>query len=594
MSTSAPSTTPAKWRLQSIVGGDPKDRRATFTRFVLPFAWKLTPQSREHAGSTPYYRAATPDDWLHSASAGSTGSGGANALTQLDASRRKYCTRETADLLYQRARYWVLNSEPIPLQVPTHFAADDRPSCYTAMLRPPALALFEAPPKLISQPASSSLLRTGFLVLEVFFPEKAAPGSTGESSQAHLSPPWFEDILRFNEWFRYLECPFQTHREFCDREMQCLAQVSKGKAPDLYADKWLQWLSLPLQDATQFFTLAAEIHSSASPTEKLKPLLVQPDDRAFVFTSVFLPRSEQAEKQDIIEPTSPVAKVASDMAAARERWLLPWIALLNVDRVKEPCPPSACTPYELEWARPRSYTRWAHSGMLYGFTPHSWALLASADPQATNHGEPELAVHARHQYFDLTLLILYLRCTLFRFSGRLHEISANVAGSKDRVRWRKDFAGLRWQFMVFENLYQWPLLSNQQQHLEMYEVQRRAMDTRELYEEVRKEILNSDEILESLISEERNERADRLNRVAYSGLLANTLLAAVALVLTSLQTMGPEKPLDSYPILVCVFHAALAGLGIGCFLYLLKSGRPSINLPNTPSKHDPGQLPAPR
>lgn len=542
--------------------GDPLEGRATFTRFILPLKWKLLSQApKASAAPKEFFRPASSIDWLHPAR------GRQDRPPFLHGSRRNYCTQETAKLLYERAQWFVLESpetgkKQAPADaswnqefwrtdqaIPCGLAGEEKlvPSLtYSISLRPPALILFEAH-KLPHGADSEELLATGFLVLEASFATR---------------PARFEDVLRFNEIFRYIRQPYAEHLTWCEAELKAMHRAVTGKDPDgrtdLYGEKWRSLLKKPVKIGGSFFCLDLD-------WEQESTWLVQPDDRAFTHSAMFIPKDW-------------ARKVAENFLPGRARpssWAGHWIKHFNIDKPSAIIPEDgdpACTAFEFAWALPRTYNRWAHDGTLHGFTPHSCALLGPAEPY---HGDLPLALHAGQHYFDLTLLLIYVRCSLFRFSEKLHSISCSLhdagpgCGAKT---WRHKFKQMRRQFMVFENLYQWPLLSNQQQHLEMYELQRKAMDLQELYDEIRREIETSNEVLDNMV-------AEKLNAVAFGGLFATLLLSGIGLVLTSIQALGPNqplgqaKPLKDWPNLIWSIHFSLillTLLAIGGLVYVFK------------------------
>jgi hypothetical protein len=266
------------------------------------------------------------------------------------------------------------------------------------------------------------------------------------------------------------------------------------------------------------------------------PWLVNPDDRSFTHTALFLsgmPEStvgdETAKGEEDKEWSKLIAdgfEQTSDKPPTHAGY---WVKHLNVDLPGCIQAGENCSRFEYDWAMERTYKRWLHYGSLYGFTSHSTALMAGGKDQSEKPlGDPPLGKHMAGVYFDSTLLLLYLRVTLFRFSRELHEVSC---AAKDQSighelnTWREKFVRLRWQFLLFENLYQFPLLSNQQQHLEMYELQRRWMDIRELYEEISKEIQSSDTVLENISNERRADLSETLNWIAAIGLIFGILLS---------------------------------------------------------------------
>ena len=112
-------------------------------------------------------------------------------------------------------------------------------------------------------------------------------------------------------------------------------------------------------------------------------------------------------------------------------------------------------------------------------------------------------------YFDMVLVLFYVRVTLFRFNNRLTEISMDaLKNEKTTVSiddWSKKFNALRWEFTLFTNLYQYPLISNQQQGLEMYELARKSLDLNELFKEIQEEIHNGQEFIQQQQQQQQNE-----------------------------------------------------------------------------------------
>ena len=193
------------------------------------------------------------------------------------------------------------------------------------------------------------------------------------------------------------------------------------------------------------------------------------------------------------------------------------------------------TSFERDWALPRIYRRWAHWGSVYGFNYHSGACITPA-------GDFPLSRTFRRHYFDMILLLLYIRVSIFRISGRLSQLTGCMHSMK-LEKAEKEFLVLRREFAYFTNLYQFPLVSNQQQMLEMYQIARKQMDLDDLYKEVEEEIQNTHEYFSI-------ENANRLNRILYWVAWIGLLLALAGVVLTAI-------PADS---LLC-----LLGQNFSCF-----------------------------
>jgi hypothetical protein len=209
-------------------------------------------------------------------------------------------------------------------------------------------------------------------------------------------------------------------------------------------------------------------------------LTVNPDERAFVASHAC------------------VSGVTWDTERSSRLWTL-WHQLLYVDPGEAPRRGSL-TSYEDEWARKRTYFRWgedAGDSRLSGFSTYSFTSLCS--PRAC----APAALHFRDMYLDQLLLVLYQRVALFSFSRTLAALTQ---------RWKMEgwasvrgaFAELRESFDQFVNLYWFPTFSNQVQSLEMYEVARRELDNRVLFEELRVEMESTWGFMEARNSETLN------------------------------------------------------------------------------------------
>lgn len=220
-----------------------------------------------------------------------------------------------------------------------------------------------------------------------------------------------------------------------------------------------------------------------------------------------------------------------------------WIKLMNVDSVSGYWDKSAyevetsakeASPFEQGWARERTYNRWAHYGTYYGISPHAGAMLTEYSCAHPPYGHYFVTL-----YFDQVLLLLYLRVMAFQLSIRMARLSAEIgdvicnarsAVVRDRAvgDYRSSFREVRQQFMSFSSLYQFPLLSTQQQGVEMYTLFRKHMDIDELYRDVSNEIDTWDRVM-AQHNEETVSR--RISLIAFFGLP----VAIVTLLLTGMQ-----------------------------------------------------------
>lgn len=446
--------------------------------------------------------------------------------------REAYLTQETADVLFKRAR-WMRFQGPVEHWDVAVSGRDGQALAVT--IASPWLVLFESPDRLEDNPASSEedLLRAGFLLVEFYFPE-------GQENRPNL-----DDLLTVNELFRYWQSPFPRHAEVKGYKRlldHVPLKLTDPQSPlikdcptaDIYLERWASFLELPIKlgnDIGRLYPvqwdkdtrawvirhqgLSAQGKTTAS---KSRGWAVYADERAFVWTCALLKKGGNELRQTFKQ---------AEHAANAPPWSFGhWIKLLNVDPptkagAEEKPPPSEeelvrrthnSFRFEQDWAKQRTYLRWAELGTFYGFAYHGGAMLA--EPME----EPPLWRHFGQMYFDQVLLLLYLRVTLFRFSARLNDFSSaamersfHVADNGECLR---QFQQIRRAFMHFTNLYQFPLISNQQQGIEMYALAREVMDVDEFYREVKEEIHNANDYLTARENHSLTDTTTKLSKVA--------------------------------------------------------------------------------
>ena len=455
----------------------------SFTRFVLPFAYALVPDpdSRE---PTPRYVELKDTDFSDE--------------------RKLYLTGETRHVLFDRAVWLQLEgTEGKAVEFDFRWNIPDELGIPLNLHRKhPQLVLFEHEAAKEEGP-----LNVGFLLLDIEVKDK-------------INPYNLDRLLHFNELFRYFAEPFSGHAkarkvavalEDYVAEAKHAGEKFEGLTEKLYEARWESLLNFPLQIGRRTYQLDATIRRGEIHPDPA----IHPDNRAFVWTAAVMEGGAGALQKPW----------GGDLRKPEE--FGQWIHFLNVD------PPSslpsrtheARTSFETDWARKRTYYRWAESGSWYGYCYHGGAAVIPPwrDP------DPPLWQHWSGMYFDQILLLLYVRTAAFAFSSGLSAISAEARrrGYKSREWLSDEFAQLRWQFALFTNLYRFPLLSNQQQGLEMYVLARKRMDADELFEEVDEEIRNCDEYLASYTQTRQTRASTRLNMIAIVGLILGLALALV-------------------------------------------------------------------
>lgn len=486
-------------KMPNLVVGNPVIEPASFTRFVLPFAYHLEGGPRRGGPVFEPIKSSEDREW-----------------------RKRYLTAETEFVLFERALW--LRIEPEAWGDVTFQARFPRgagsPRRVPVTIAPPVLILFEDPASPVRgrHPDELDPLKIGFLVLEAHF----GVGDDG--------PPCLDDLLLFNELFRYWQQPYRGHEKGADPWMfrEVLAEapirledpgagaVRDGSCPEIYFARWASLLESQVRIGGHLRRLAPERWEEAARRRSREhcPEVgwdVYADPRAFVWACAIVEGGGAALRHRFSSVGHPPQRLGH------------WVKLLNVDKpASAPEETHKTTSFERAWAKERTYHRWADLGSFYGFSYHSGAMLA---PGFT---EPPLWKYFGQMYFDQELLLLYVRVALFRFSDRLTRISKKMrSGDGADETWVSDFNRLREDFALFTNLYQFPLPSNQQQSVEMYAIARRAMDLDELFAETKEEIESTHEFLLQKQGHRLTESSVKLAVVATVGLAIGLAVGAL-------------------------------------------------------------------
>ena len=469
------------WSNEGLAQGKP----ATFSRFLLPFSYQLQPIKGQRIRPEQLYYESLPPQRLN------------DKLHKFDDDRIFYFTSETANVLYERS-IWARIPEKIWEKNPARcgsftFRAAKSNKRPEITLSPPWIMLFEGEQQ---NDDSHPLLQQGFLILEAYFADK-------EENQ-----PTLDDLLEFNDLFRFINSPYSSHAEDfraalsdfpadfkkCNKVKDC----DEEDPVSLYKNRWLSLLDIPLQREDKLYSL---IPSNSLQCEKNNNraghlacddnnCLLYADNRAFVWTCAILDQGASALQKEfggsLADPTG----------------FGHWLKLLNVDQPSD-LPLKThfkIKKFEKNWLKERTYYRWVEDGIFYGYSYHSGAMIGSADDSLP------LWYHFGQMYFDQILLLFYLRITLFAFSRKLTYINQD----NDPGQLRRSFKKTRQSFAKFTNLYQFPLISNQQQGVEMYTIARKSMDIDDLFRDVRDEVTSTHEYMEMEASARLGSRANLL------------------------------------------------------------------------------------
>lgn len=496
--------------------GDPQSSPATFSRFVFPFAYvpmkwpeESIPRRKSEKNPLVYIEMSDSDTSEHS-----------DLLMQV---RRDYFTHETQTVVFDSAKWLQMDpdrwrqttwGEPIPLK--------SRGRTIPVSMLPPQLLLFEwsADAEEENGVDPTKIFQTGFLLCDLYFPDYVEQG---------CHKPELDDLLLINDLFRYYLCPYPGHGKKyrpCLQEVPLTYQQEAGKDEKrkvgdadeddkaAYLLRWTRLLDYRARIDQQDWRLVPEDFCEQTCNSSNHPCqdgaIPYADQRTYVWSAAILKGGAKALGR----------RLRTSQWCAHQ--FGHWIRLLNVDPPDDSGVPSKThnnvSQFERDWAWERTYHRWEEEGTWYGFSYHSGVLLGPPSEM------PPMWCHFRLMYFDMVILLLYVRISLFRFSRCLTEIT--TAAEITAPSSLKKFENLRAAFSTFTIRYQFPLLSNQQQGIELYTLARKHFDIDDLYKEVKMEIDSTHDFMETLRQARLNKSANVLARLGIP-LATGALVASI-------------------------------------------------------------------
>lgn len=453
--------------------GNPKaNKPATFSRFILPFSYR------------DYKNNSTPSAWQKIDFADDS---------EEYAVRKSYFTKETSDVLFNQSSYFRYVEKNV-----NPFLTIDYKG-FQICFNSPQIVLFA-----FESPQTESLLKTGFLVHELYFKD------------AQSVP--FEILLEINELFRYKECPFKDHKNELTDIFYAELSEKLSIENNTKQDSYFHWELILKSFFSKDYLLKEFISKNSKNSHNINVSSndIYADNRTFVWSCAVIEGGTTALQNrfkfalDFAEnswETKNFGHLVKFLNVDRSR--------SDVDRLKNAAFNSAevhsTTEFEREWASEKTYKRWEKAGSFYGFSYHSGvALVPTMKNKYADNSlvyEPPLWKHWGQMYFDIILLLFYTRVSLFRFSNKLTEISLEALNTQENEneKWSESFGRLRLDFTLFTNLFRFPLISNQQQAIEMFDIAKSSLDIDEFYNEIQQEIHSSQEFIEQRLEKEQNK-----------------------------------------------------------------------------------------
>jgi len=486
--------------------------------------------------------------------------------------RRRYFTEETGNMLYQHAAWFELSEH------------DEKSAGFLLWCRSTGryIEIGFSAPRLIMFNWNAALqehrvlhihentLFNGFLILELYPRQKATLSELMELNETfrHLQTP-FTEYYKKEQADRYHDlvqkgCPWPSAETADNTDSRPRAEgkgeyrTSSGKRFYANAQEWLTWgkwidlLSIPVAGSTGsdkrnlFSIMPDDWLQNAADISRQKRWAVEnhafkpADPKAFIWSCATLSEDDQKKRRKLLIPDPTGSQPAQEACSVGMDPTVEagdWIKFLNIDLPgctgklgRSNAAMLASSEYEKNWVSDpsRTYQRWAHYGTLYGFTSHSGCSILPYGK------DPPFWRQWRTLYRDQALFLLYERATLFRFSRAISSLTqerldTNHQSTEGRYAerlFRKRFSRLRQKFVYFANLYQFPLLSTEQQGLEMYKAQRESLDVDPLYREVQSQI-DTAHAHAALVSQEK--AVELTTRITVLGipLLLASLIASI-------------------------------------------------------------------
>jgi hypothetical protein len=174
------------------------------------------------------------------------------------------------------------------------------------------------------------------------------------------------------------------------------------------------------------------------------------------------------------------------------------------------------------------YDRYYHEGVeatglsaRFLLSGHAFTVVAEGNSSRLDDNERGLLGQFRHQYFLLFLISHFHKAALLMLSDRLVAAikQLEVHSAQSNVGFRRETFRLQEAFMRFTQRYWFTEISDQAQTRDLYRMQRTHLGNDELYKELRGEIFDMVQYLDSDVLRRQSGTIHRLTAVTIAGLV---------------------------------------------------------------------------
>jgi hypothetical protein len=218
------------------------------------------------------------------------------------------------------------------------------------------------------------------------------------------------------------------------------------------------------------------------------------------------------------------------------------------------------------------YDRYYHEGSeaaavgtRFLLSGHAFTVVADGVSARLEDNERGLLGQFRHQYFLLFLISHFHKAALLMLSDRLVAAIKllEIRSAQSTVSFRRETYRLQEAFMRFTQRYWFTEVSDQAQTRDLFRMQRAHLGNDDLYKELRNEIFDMVQYLDSDVLRRQSGTFHRLTAVTIVGLIGTTATGFLGMNLID-ETAAPLLVKLGY---FCIVAAAVTALTVGVVVF---------------------------